>query len=66
MYSLLVAAEATGMTAIQNALTTAFTDIAGHMQTTITAIAPIALTVVGFGIVLKFGIKWFQRITNKA
>lgn len=67
MYNLLVAAESTGgMSAIQSALTTAFTDISTNLQTTITNVAPIALGVVGFGIVITFGVKWFKRITNKA
>lgn len=66
MYNLLVAAESTGMTAIQSALTSAFNDISSNLQTTITNVAPIALGVVGFGIVITFGVKWFKRITNKA
>lgn len=52
--------------AIETALTTAFTSIAGDLESVITSVAPIALGVVGFGIVLTFGVKWFKRITNKA
>lgn len=67
MYNFVLAAtETSGMTAIQSALTTAFTEISTNLQTTITNVAPIALGVVGFGIVISFGVKWFKRITNKA
>ena len=52
--------------AIETALTTAFTSIASDLESVITSVAPIALGVVGFGIVLTFGVKWFKRITNKA
>lgn len=52
--------------AIQTALTTAFNSISSDLMTTITNVAPIALGIVGAGMVLVFGIKWFKRLTNKA
>ena len=51
---------------IQSALSTAFTSIASDLTSTITTVAPIALGVLGMGIVLTFGVKWFKRLTNKA
>lgn len=58
--------ESTGQTAIVNALSTAFTSIASDLTSVITTIAPIALGIVGAGMVLVFGVKWFKRLTNKA
>lgn len=51
---------------VQSALSTAFTSIASDLQGIIVTIAPIALGIVGAGMVLTFGIKWFKRLTNKA
>lgn len=59
-------AESTGQTSIVNALSTAFTSIASDLTSVITTIAPIALGIVGAGMVLIFGVKWFKRLTNKA
>lgn len=52
--------------AIQTALTTAFTSITGDLTSVATAVAPIALGVIGLSLVVIFGIKMFKRITNKA
>lgn len=62
---MVVLAESTG-SSIQTALTTAFNSISSDLMTTITNVAPIALGIVGAGMVLVFGIKWFKRLTNKA
>lgn len=51
---------------VESALTTAFTQIASQIQNTATSVAPIALGVIGIGIVIGFGIKLYKRITNKA
>ena len=48
------------------ALQTAFNSIASDIGSVITTIVPIALGVVGAGLVLVFGIKWFKKLTNKA
>lgn len=48
------------------AMSSAFTTIAGDMTSTLTTILPIALGVVGLGIVIKFGVKWFQRLSSKS
>lgn len=55
-----------GESSIVSALSTAFQSIAGDLTTVITTIAPIALGIVGAGMVLVFGVKWFKRLTNKA
>lgn len=66
-YTILANAGAgSGSSSIVSALSTAFEDIAGDLTTVITTIAPIALGIVGAGMVLVFGVKWFKRLTNKA
>ena len=63
---LITALESSGQSSIVQALSTAFTSIASDLTSVITTIAPIALGIVGAGIVLVFGVKWFKRLTNKA
>ena len=63
---LITALESTGQSSIVQALSTAFTSIASDLTSVITTIAPIALGIVGAGMVLVFGVKWFKRLTNKA
>lgn len=55
-----------GASSVVSTLSTAFQSIASDLTSTITTIAPIALSIVGAGIVLVFGVKWFKRLTNKA
>lgn len=55
-----------GGNTIVSALSTAFTSITSDLTTTMTTVLPIALGVLGMGIVISFGIKWFKKITNKA
>lgn len=55
-----------GTSSVITALSTAFQSIAGDLTSVITTIAPIALGIVGAGLVLVFGVKWFKRLTNKA
>lgn len=62
----IAALESTGQSGIVSALSTAFQSIASDLATVITTIAPIALGIVGAGMVLVFGVKWFKRLTNKA
>lgn len=66
MVSVLLGSTATPMENIQSALSTAFTEISTNLSTTVTSILPIALGIVGMGIVIVFGVKWFKRLTNKA
>ena len=63
---LITALEQSGQSSIVQALSTAFTSIASDLTSVITTIAPIALGIVGAGMVLVFGVKWFKRLTNKA
>lgn len=60
------AGAGSGSSTIVQALSTAFTSIASDLTSVITTIAPIALGIVGAGMVLVFGVKWFKRLTNKA
>ena len=66
LYSILAGNVATPAESVITALSTAFTTIAGNISSVLTTVAPIALTIVGAGMVLTFGIKWFKRLTNKA
>lgn len=58
--------EGSGTSAIVTALTTAFTSITSDIQSAFTSILPIALGVLGFGIVVTLGIKMFKKIVGKA
>lgn len=60
------AGSGSGSSTIVSALSTAFQTIASDLTSVITTIAPIALGIVGAGMVLVFGVKWFKRLTNKA
>ena len=66
LYSVLAGSTATPAESVITALSTAFQTIAGNISSVLTTVAPIALTIVGAGMVLTFGIKWFKRLTNKA
>lgn len=66
MVSVLLGSTTTPMENIQSALSTAFSEISTNLSTTVTSILPIALGIVGMGIVIVFGVKWFKRLTNKA
>lgn len=62
----LIGEGGSGASSVVSTLSTAFQTIASDLTSTITTIAPIALGIVGSGIVLIFGVKWFKRLTNKA
>lgn len=47
------------------AVVSAMTKVAGDMTATATSILPIALGVVGLGLVVVFGIRLFKRISSK-
>lgn len=49
---------------VNSAVTTAMTTLAGDMVSTGQAIVPIALTVVGIGLVVTFGIRIFRKIAK--
>lgn len=62
----LIGGEGSGTSTVVSTLSTAFESISSDLMSTISTIAPIALGIVGAGIVLVFGVKWFKRLTNKA
>lgn len=62
----LIGEGGSGSSSIVTALQTAFTSIASDVTSVITSILPIALGIVGAGVVIIFGVKWFKRLTNKA
>lgn len=64
LYSL-IGSTPTVSESVITSLTSAFTTIGTDMGSVLTAIVPIACTVLGAGMVLRFGVRWFQRITNK-
>lgn len=62
----LIGGEGSASSSVITALQTAFTSIASDLGNVIVTIAPIALGIVGAGMVLLFGVKWFKKLTNKA
>lgn len=68
LYSLvsLIGDSGSASSSVVSALSTAFQTIASDLTSVITTIAPIALSIVGAGMILVFGVKWFKRLTNKA
>lgn len=66
MYGILATSTPTVSESVVSALSTSFSTIASDLGSVITTTAPIALTIVGAGMVLLFGVKWFKRLTNKA
>ena len=62
----LIGGEGSGTSTVVSALQTAFQSISTDLMSVITTTAPIALGIVGAGIALVFGVKWFKRLTNKA
>ncbi len=54
------------METITTALETSFTTIATNMTGVITTALPIVLGVVGMGMVVTFGIKFFKKIAGRA
>ena len=63
------AAETGGASAADTAtaaLPSAFTDMASSVASAIGAVIPIAIPLVGAGLVVTIGLKVFTKITNKA
>lgn len=63
LYSL-IGSTPTPMDSIQSALQTAFTSISADFATTIGNVLPIALTITGMIMVIKFGIGLFRRLAH--
>ena len=64
MATAIPAYAADGSVDITGILTTAFTSVQGDMLGTIGAALPIALVVVGAGMAVRFGIKFFRQIAK--
>ena len=50
---------------VASSMTTAFTAVQSDFTATVTAIAPIAIGIVGVFLVWKYGISFFKSITGK-
>lgn len=57
--------EGTPMEGIITALTTAMTTVKTDFFSALTSILPVALAIVGAGMVIVLGVKYFKRIANK-
>ncbi|WP_277409709.1 hypothetical protein [Lacrimispora xylanisolvens] len=64
MATAIPAYAAEGAVDITGTLTTAFTSVKSDMLATIGAALPIALAVVGAGMAVRFGIKFFRQIAK--
>lgn len=51
---------------VSDALATGLTSVASEMTGMIQTMLPIALGVVGVGLAVTFGIKYFKKLTNRA
>lgn len=51
---------------VSDTLATGLTSVASEMTGMITSMLPIALGVVGVGLAVTFGIKYFKKLTNRA
>lgn len=60
------ASEATGLAAVESALTTSFTSVGSSMTGMVGKILPIALPIMGALLLVSFGIKAFKKVANKA
>ena len=56
--------QATPMESIITALTTAMTTIKTDFFSALSGILPVALAIVGAGMVILLGVKYFKRISN--
>lgn len=61
---LLVEGETTGGADVTGMLTTSFTSVSADMMSTITAIVPIALGIVGAVMAIRFGVKFFRGLAK--
>ena len=59
---LTLTSEVADMSDIQDAVTTGLTSIKGDLMDMLAAVLPIALAVVGAGIAITFGIRYFKKI----
>jgi hypothetical protein len=55
-----------GQGTVTEATTTALNDVVSQLSTAVTSVAPIAIPVIGAGLVVTIAIKVFKRVANKA
>lgn len=54
------------MDSITTAMTTAFTSIVEDLESALSSIAPVVLPLVGVGLVVTLGVRFFKRIASAA
>ena len=52
--------------AMTSAITKAFTDVKGDVTSLMTIALPAALNIVGIGLAVTLGVKFFKKISSKA
>lgn len=55
-----------GLSSVESAMTTSFTEVGSSMTGMVGKILPIALPVMGALLLVGFGIKAFKKVANKA
>ena len=66
MFPTALAGEVQAASTISDSLISALTTVANDCLSFVGSALPIALPVVGAGVVVAFGIKTFKRVTSKA
>ena len=51
---------------VKTIMTTALTKVIADCTSLLASMLPVALTLVGIGLAIQFGLKWFRKITAKA
>lgn len=54
------------MSSVVTSMTTALTSIVTELETALASVAPLAIPVIGIGLVVTIGIGLFKRIANRA
>ena len=54
------------MSDVSTALVTELTSMVTTLSSSLASIAPLAVSLIGIGLVVTLGIKMFKRVTNKA
>lgn len=62
----LIATSGTEPASIASTMATGLQSVADDLTEMITTMLPIALGVVGVGLAVTFGIKYFKKLTNRA
>ena len=54
------------MDTVASAMTTQLTSMVSSLESALADVAPLAIPIVGIGLVVVLGIKLFKRVANKA